>query len=165
MKWTPAKDAELRRMIAESKSASQAGAALGVSRNAAIGRAHRLKLHFQGSKSNPRPHTKVRKDAGVPRKPVSVAPARTRKVGGKVNRTRIKPPVALPPCKPVDFMGYAPDPMMLALEQLTSHTCKWPHGDPRDASFGFCGAETSEPPYCQFHARIAYQPARERRAA
>jgi GcrA cell cycle regulator len=45
--------------------------------------------------------------------------------------------------------------------------CKWPIGDPADATFGFCGHSSVDgSPYCAEHARVAFQPAkkRERRA-
>ena len=50
---------------------------------------------------------------------------------------------------------------------INDRMCKWPIGDPADASFGFCGHGSAEgSPYCAEHARVAFQPAkkRERRA-
>jgi GcrA cell cycle regulator len=52
----------------------------------------------------------------------------------------------------------------LQLVELTERTCKWPNGDPLSESFNFCGADSAETgPYCQYHARVAFQPASERR--
>jgi GcrA cell cycle regulator len=36
--------------------------------------------------------------------------------------------------------------------------CKWPIGDPSTDAFSFCGRRTGEGPYCNDHARVAYQP-------
>jgi GcrA cell cycle regulator len=48
---------------------------------------------------------------------------------------------------------------------LTSSTCRWPIGDPGDDDFRFCGAKPKEDgPYCEFHARLAYQPPASREA-
>ena len=50
------------------------------------------------------------------------------------------------------------------LLQLTDATCHWPVGDPGSSDFFFCGGESNEgSPYCNFHSRVAYQPASERR--
>ncbi len=52
----------------------------------------------------------------------------------------------------------------LELTQLTERTCKWPIGDPLKEEFHFCGNDSPESsPYCNFHARLAYQPSAERR--
>ena len=57
-----------------------------------------------------------------------------------------------PSCQPVSLM------------ELTSRTCRWPLGDPRDEDFGFCGAETvPTKPYCEYHTRIAWVPLRRRK--
>jgi GcrA cell cycle regulator len=54
----------------------------------------------------------------------------------------------------------------LDLTQLTERTCKWPNGDPLSEDFHFCGNEAGESgPYCAYHARLAFQPASERRRA
>jgi GcrA cell cycle regulator len=47
--------------------------------------------------------------------------------------------------------------------ELTEETCRWPIGDPGSTDFFFCGGQTVSGPYCGFHARIAYQPAGDRR--
>jgi GcrA cell cycle regulator len=45
--------------------------------------------------------------------------------------------------------------------------CKYPIGDPTEADFAFCGRASASGPYCQDHARLAYQPsqAKKRRTA
>lgn len=52
------------------------------------------------------------------------------------------------------------------LLDLTSESCRWPVGEPGAEDFYFCGEKVLGPlPYCGFHARMAYQPAAERRRA
>jgi GcrA cell cycle regulator len=52
----------------------------------------------------------------------------------------------------------------LQLVELSERTCKWPNGDPLSEEFSFCGNDAAETgPYCTYHARLAFQPASERR--
>ena len=52
----------------------------------------------------------------------------------------------------------------LTLLELTESTCKWPTGDPQRPGFSFCGHVTKEDtPYCEHHAKVAFQPPSERR--
>ena len=52
----------------------------------------------------------------------------------------------------------------LKLIELGEQTCKWPNGDPMAEDFSFCGNDAGDAgPYCTYHARVAYQPASERR--
>ena len=60
-----------------------------------------------------------------------------------------------------------PNGDMVTVLTVKDTMCKWPIGDPADATFGFCGHASAEgSPYCPEHARVAFQPAkkRERRA-
>lgn len=64
------------------------------------------------------------------------------------------PPVISPPRPRADRPG---------LMALKSKDCRWPYGDPRDEDFHFCGHPimgdtVEETPYCEAHARLAYQP-------
>jgi len=50
------------------------------------------------------------------------------------------------------------------LLELTEETCRWPIGDPGSAEFFFCGGPSlASLPYCAYHSRVAYQPAKVRR--
>lgn len=51
-----------------------------------------------------------------------------------------------------------PTPLRLRLVELTDRTCRFPHGDPQSADFGFCGNRTTRVPYCAYHNRLAYTP-------
>ena len=53
----------------------------------------------------------------------------------------------------------------VTLMDLREAMCRWPMGDPTTADFRFCGAKSPSGggPYCGYHARVAYQPAQDRR--
>ena len=69
----------------------------------------------------------------------------------------------LPEPKPLRLVDSAKDGRITILH-LTDKTCKWPIGDPQHDDFCFCGHGPRDgSPYCEYHARIAYQPAQERR--
>jgi GcrA cell cycle regulator len=59
-------------------------------------------------------------------------------------------------CEPVVDLP-EPTPKMTSLMDLTSATCKWPVGDPKEAGFGFCGHAPDHGPYCPYHAQLAYR--------
>jgi GcrA cell cycle regulator len=53
---------------------------------------------------------------------------------------------------------------MVEIMDLRENMCRWPVGDPTTPEFRFCGSRSPPGgPYCMHHARIAYQPAQERR--
>jgi GcrA cell cycle regulator len=155
--WTEDRIATLKRLWAEGWSASQIAVRLGgVTRNAVIGKAHRLRLASRRGENQrktsqarqprsrqrqtPPAHTWMRKC--VVSKPV--APAEPATVT----------PLNLTPAPPVP-----PAPLKLALLDLRENTCRWPIGDPQDANFVFCGCQTSGiGPYCDYHTQIAHQP-------
>jgi GcrA cell cycle regulator len=50
------------------------------------------------------------------------------------------------------------------IQTLTEISCRWPIGDPQHADFHFCGkSKVMGLPYCEFHARRAFQPPQPRR--
>jgi len=61
--------------------------------------------------------------------------------------------VVIPICERVSIM------------ELRESMCRWPLGDPTSSEFRYCGAkmQIGLGPYCAHHARIAYQPAQDRR--
>jgi GcrA cell cycle regulator len=159
MSWTDERVDQLRRLWAEGLSASQIAGVLGnVTRNAVIGKVHRLGLagrtKVPGQSNVTRPRRTVRENHTAQRvlhtgqrNPVNL-PARTNGVANERAATDL----------------VAPKPLMLALTQLSESTCKWPIGDPATDEFHFCGNGAQHSgPYCAYHARLAYQPAAERR--
>lgn len=168
MGWTDERIEQLKKLWADGLSASQIAVQLGgVSRNAVIGKVHRLKLTSRGrANSTPARPKKVAKSAPPPRSLMRAQPSA--RMGMTIGATalRIDPaeefaiqPVARPLVEIV-----APPSRRLKLIELTERTCKWPVGDPLHEDFHFCGNESGESgPYCTYHARVAYQPVSERK--
>jgi len=141
MSWTDERVAVLKKLWGEGKTAAEIASTLGgVTRNAVIGKAHRLKL---SNRMSPIP----------PAKKVSAkAPANT------------STPPAPPPKRPKIKASDIPRGQGLSLLELKPNMCRWPSGDPREEDFGFCGGRCAAGlPYCEDHARIAYQAARNNR--
>lgn len=63
--------------------------------------------------------------------------------------------------KPVETAYPVPTSLRVPLIALTDLTCRWPHGDAKDDDFHFCGHQTGgKPPWCGYHRRLAWAPAR-----
>jgi GcrA cell cycle regulator len=153
MGWTEERVELLKKLWADGLSASQIAAELGgITRNAVIGKVHRLGLSGRAkspSSSAPRPRK--------PRAPGML----------RVSRGAIRGNTALA----YDYV-VEPEPELIEIPieqrknllQLTEATCHWPVGDPGSPDFFFCGGDANEgSPYCNYHSRVAYQPASERR--
>ena len=166
MNWTDERVELLKKLWAEGLSASQIATQLGgVSRNAVIGKVHRLKLSGRGRASAAQPRAK-KAPAASPAKSAASRPMRT--VAASIGATALAvqfdaEPVARQALRPAENV-VVPISRQLGLLQLTERTCKWPNGDPLAEEFSFCGNEAGESgPYCTYHSRLAYQPASERR--
>jgi GcrA cell cycle regulator len=158
MSWTDERVETLKKLWAEGHSASQIAAELGgITRNAVIGKVHRLGLSGRAkSPSSAAPR---------PRKPRTAAHML------RVTRSSMRGNTALahayefdiePEAEPID--NVIPLGQRRSLLELTEDTCRWPIGDPGSADFYFCGGPAiTSLPYCAYHSRIAYQPANARR--
>jgi GcrA cell cycle regulator len=171
MPWTEDRVETLKKLWAEGLSASQIAGKLGmgVTRNAVIGKVHRLNLagRVTAPRSQaPRAPRKATGEGGVhvPRSPsrpsMPTAGATALKSFAQPSSTpRLAP---LPEPKPLRLVESSKDGRITILH-LSDKTCKWPIGDPQHEDFCFCGHGPREgSPYCEYHARIAYQPAHER---
>lgn len=135
--WSDDRVVTLSKLWLDGLSASQIARQLGgVTRNAVIGKVHRLGLGGRGAPSRPgrMSHAatpRVRRQARV------VAPA---------PKSRSSSALALvPPSVVPEGPGLVAD-----LAQLGRHVCKWPIGDPKSADFSFCGRPT-DGRYCATH--------------
>jgi GcrA cell cycle regulator len=163
MNWTEERVELLRKLWSEGLSASQIAAQLGsVTRNAVIGKVHRLKLAGRGRTAAQPARAKKPQAA----KPAAARPMRptTPSQGANALQTQFDAqPIVRPAYRPTSDV-VVPISRMLSLTDLTERTCKWPNGDPLMESFSFCGNEAGDSgPYCGYHSRLAYQPASERR--
>jgi GcrA cell cycle regulator len=153
MSWTDERVELLKKLWADGLSASQIAAELGgVTRNAVIGKVHRLGLSGRAkspSSSSPRPR-KARSSGTL-----------------RVSRPSMRGNTALAydyDVEPESELIEIPIEQRKTLLQLTEKTCRWPIGDPGSAEFYFCGGDTvNEIPYCAYHSRVAYQPLDRRR--
>ncbi len=148
MGWTEDRVAVLKKLWLEGLSASQIAKQLGgVTRNAVIGKVHRLGLSGRATPSQPsRPVFR-------PTRPRPAAPAPQQR------RQELAPRPPQPqPAPYVDLPGTA------TVLTLGAHMCKWPIGDPSTDDFSFCGRRSGDDgPYCIEHARVAYQPVQRKK--
>ncbi|MCU1347749.1 MAG: GcrA cell cycle regulator [Acidobacteria bacterium] len=137
--WSDERIARLKQLWTDGLSAREIATRLGgVTRNAVLGKLDRLGL--LGGRARVTPTAKS------PRRERRRAP---------IARTRPRTPAPAAPA------SVAPDwPGEVAwLEQLQSHHCRWPIGDPLKAGFSFCGRRRARGPYCSEHGEVAYGPA------
>ena len=140
MSWTPEREEKLKELWKKGDTASQIASLLGnTTRNAVIGKAHRLNLEARAvSKKST---LKVNKENNV--RPE----AKTQKLGRKARFKALLLDKSFEPENPKK------------LEELTDETCKWPVGHPYEATFYFCGRKPMEKfPYCKLHVLYAFQP-------
>ncbi|CAN5119734.1 GcrA family cell cycle regulator [Caulobacter sp. DWR2-3-1b2] len=152
MSWTDERVTTLKKLWLDGLSASQIAKQLGgVTRNAVIGKVHRLGLSGRAAPSQPaRPAFK----APRPARPAATAmPSAPRRVIAA--EPAALPAVAQQPSVPA-FRDEQPGSATVLT--LGAHMCKWPIGDPSTDGFTFCGRRSSDGPYCNEHARVAYQP-------
>ena len=151
--WTDENVELLKKLWADGLSASQIATKIGeVTRNAVIGKVHRLGLAGRKTTSRqPAPRRTSPRRNGSGRAGRRLPPARF-----------VRPSSPMPPSPPPPVAA-----LMLPLRQLRDDQCRWPIGDPRKAGFGFCACRKAPGvPYCGRHAAIAYNPlARRGRAA
>lgn len=148
--WTPERDQILTARWAAGEVSSAIALAMGVTRNAVMGRVQRLKLP-----SRPSPIKPARKDIPPARKRVASQasprlrpPAETRRKPGGVSSLNSAPAVASNGAAGVLF------------GELRPEHCRWPlWGMERPAEFAFCGCPKAEGrPYCAGHAARAFLP-------
>ncbi len=181
MSWTDERVEKLKKMWGEGLSASQIAKELGgVTRNAVIGKVHRLGLsNRSGSGSKPAREAKEKTPRAAaasapPPEPAAEASAQPEPRPAAPSRKQIIPagqplppqpsaneisPEALASVREVEKKA-----KKLSLMELTERTCKWPIGDPATEEFWFCGlAVQPGKPYCEAHVGVAFQPMSSRR--
>lgn len=194
MSWTDERVETLKKMWGEGQSASQIAKELGgVTRNAVIGKVHRLGLSNRAGSGG-----------GASKAPAKEKPAAAAKPAAKPAVAKAKPAApAAPAAKeepeldengiPISAARRAiipagqplpPQPSAneispealakvnevektakkISLMELTEKTCKWPVGDPATEDFWFCGLTVQQgKPYCEAHVGVAFQPMSSRR--
>jgi GcrA cell cycle regulator len=143
LNWSDDRIATLSRLWRDGLSASQIAKSLGgVTRNAVIGKIHRLGLSGRGTSSirSRKPRLAAPQPRASARAPALARPS-------------------LPSAQPTPTLAASPDAPGLIdnLVHLGAHACKWPIGDPKSPSFSFCG-RPSDGRYCGAHARVGVRP-------
>ena len=158
MAWTDERVELLKKLWGEGLSASQIAGRLGsVTRNAVIGKVHRLGLSGRATTSRMKSH-RPRPRMASKRMATKTRFATT---GNPALRALYQETEAYVP--PVEEM-VIPVAERKTIQTLTECSCRWPIGDPQAADFHFCGKnKVPGLPYCEFHARRAFQPPQARR--
>jgi GcrA cell cycle regulator len=167
MAWTDEIVEQLKQHWIDGKSASQIAGLLGngVTRNAVIGKVHRLGLAGRAktpSTSVPRPRRlappPVHRVAG----PRLSSPAPRMMRGATAFALA---PQALSELESQEEFESVVLPMSLRVTiiELKESMCRWPLGDPSTSEFRYCGSPAASGPYCTYHGGLAYQPAQDRR--
>lgn len=129
--WTDDRIAILKDCIDKKMSAGDTAYRMGMNRNQVIGKANRIGLRFLSVEAKPKR-----------------APGRTLFVRAVFPyRVATDPVMPAQPEKPPEFLG-------LTIFELTKFNCHFPEGD--RAPYSFCGAITTEGPYCSHHKNLCY---------
>lgn len=174
MNWTDERVERLKKLWADGLSASQIAAQLGgVSRNAVIGKVHRLNLPGR-AKSGGQASVRTKRTTAAPRAPNyagrTTQSQTSRPVGRSSGGAALKQDLDVVASEEVDTRPVddvvVPISRRLTLVELSERTCKWPVGDPLQDDFHFCGNDSGDAsPYCGYHAKLAFQPSSERKRA
>ncbi len=166
MSWTDERIEQLKQHWGEGKSASQIASLLGngLTRNAVIGKVHRLGLSGRAKTNSS--VSRPRHSSASPAHHRSVAP----RVASPASRmTRGATALAIAPqtladAEPETFESVVlPMSLRVTIIELKEAMCRWPLGDPATSDFRYCGSPSTNGPYCGHHGALAYQPAHDRR--
>ncbi|MCP4316629.1 MAG: GcrA cell cycle regulator [Hyphomicrobiales bacterium] len=169
MSWTDERVERLTKLWANGLSASQIAAELGgVSRNAVIGKVHRLSLPGRAKSGGSSASRAKRVSTASRSSNYSSRTGATRSIPRSSGATALKQEVIADAVAEIDLRPVedvvVPIFRKLALTELTEKTCKWPVGDPMQEDFYFCGSDSDDSgPYCNYHSKLAFQPATERK--
>jgi GcrA cell cycle regulator len=155
MSWTDERVELLKKLWQDGLSASQIAAELGgVTRNAVIGKVHRLGLSGRGQPTSSIKRQRRTHSTGMRRVRQMITVGNLALKADEMTHADIRPRRDI----------VVPIARKLSIFQLTEKTCKWPIGDPGHDEFHFCGHDSLENlPYCEYHAGVAYQAPEPRR--
>ena len=141
MSWTEEKVSKLKELWGKGNTASQIAEIIGgISRNAVIGKAHRLNLS-----------AKIKTRSAISNQNFdNSVENKSNKLTKRSRKSRFKSLII-----EKDFEPENPK----QLEELDENSCKWPVGHPNEKSFYFCGRSSLKDfSYCKLHLLYAYQP-------
>ena len=139
MSWTQEKVNKLKELWGKGSTASQIAEIIGgVSRNAVIGKAHRLNLS-----------QKIKTRSSI-QQAKTLTKQNLSETKFKGRRSKFKSLILDKNFEPVKN---------LTLEELTEDTCKYMEGNPNEKEARFCGRKNVEKfSYCPLHLMIVFQP-------
>ena len=140
MSWTEEKVSKLKELWGKGNTASQIAEIIGgISRNAVIGKAHRLNLS-----------AKIKTRTATSNKNFENSIEQNNVQSKRGRKSKFKSLII-----EKDFEPENPK----QLEELNENSCKWPIGHPNEKSFYFCGRTSLKDfSYCKLHLLYAYQP-------
>ena len=161
-KWTPKALATLARMLRAGNSSSQIAKAMNnVTRNAVLGKIHRLRkagVHLPTKSTQGSPKARPKAPLKAAAEPKARLPKRQHAIGsfgaGRRPATEVLPrPVATTPHDAIDPQT----PGLLRMMDLQRHHCRWPLNNAAGGEYYFCGdPKAPGRPYCSAHAAAAY---------
>jgi GcrA cell cycle regulator len=171
LSWTDERVELLKKLWQDGLSASQIAAELGgVTRNAVIGKVHRLGLSGR-AKTQVLAQQRPRKAAAPAAAPAPAA--RPQRSPGMVRGNTALAPMEVAVFDEAAELVVAVQPQTevvvpmsrrVSIMELRETMCRWPLGDPVKADFAFCGADCDvSKPYCTHHSLVAFQPSHDRR--
>ncbi len=161
MSWTDERVELLKKLWAEGLSASQiAGRLGGVTRNAVIGKVHRLGLSGRATTSRMKTHRPRNRVIGTT--PKRTTKSRFANTGNPALRALYNGDAE--PFSPPKEELVIPVAERKTIQTLEENHCRWPIGDPQSADFHFCGRpKVPGLPYCEHHSCRAFQPPQAKR--
>jgi GcrA cell cycle regulator len=164
--WSTERVEQLRSFVTAGLTCSQIAAEIGVTRNAVIGKVHRLGLSTSGGRPGRRPSNFTQRLRAAPSEPREPRSRLARLLRAATAGQTVVP---FPSPSAVDPQGIDPpaveNVLRCSLLELDGGGCRWPLSDPGKDDFGFCGhAAIPGLSYCAGHARLAYRLPSGRRA-
>lgn len=158
--WTDANFEKAKALWAEGKTATQIGAILGCTRNAVLSKIHRSGLALRPGTSKKWGERDTARAFNKPNPKPPKAKGAAQPKAQRVSATEMFGD-ADPYVEREDII--VPEAERKGVVDLEPDDCRWPIGDPRAADFHFCnGKKVPGLPYCEHHARRAYQPIQPR---
>lgn len=152
--WSDEAAETAKRLSAEGMSAGEIARIMsaehpGITRNAVIGKLHRLGCAGGGHQPN--------KDKAPGPRSVLCAPSSLRPTSPGARVGRYLRPRSEKQARLVERVSSAPESKWISIVDLEDASCRWPRGTPGDDDFAYCGAQI-EParPYCPHHCGLAY---------
>lgn len=166
---------KLKALVGKGLSTAEIGKKLGLSKNAIVGKLHRMGWNASATDSDTKPKAEIKKSKAAPKKvekkPVAVKAVKKPAPAPKPVKVAPKEkPAPAPKPAPKKTVGHAiagskgisvhQRMVQHALEManLKPNQCRWPIGDPDSEGFHFCGNPVFVgKPYCYEHCKQAYQ--------